>query len=467
MAQVGILGLGLMGRNLAIQLAARGFPLAAYSYLPAETASFRELPAAATVAIGRDLADFVRGLQRPRTLLLMITAGELVDAVIADLAPLLDPGDCIIDGGNTHFRDTVRRQADLAERAIALLGVGISGGAEGARTGASIMVGGDAAVFERHRQLFNAIAAEHQGRKCYGYFGQGGAGHFIKMVHNGIEYGLMQLIAECCRLMNDTLGWSRQQQRELIERMASGRLASYLLEITAEILTFPDAHDGTFLLDRIADAAGHKGTGTWTVDAAMALGVPTPTINAAVTERLLSTLVAQRRSAARPAPAQRPAQPPADEAWGEIIEQALYCALTATYAQGFALLQAAIRAHGWVARLADIAAVWQGGCIIRAALLAEIEQALRLDGAAANLLAVPSFRARLVAAEAGWRRFVIATVEGRVTAPAMTASLGYWDSYCSASLPTNLIQAQRDYFGAHGYRRTDQPGDFHTIWKPL
>ncbi len=463
MAQLGILGLGLMGRNLALQLAARGFPLAAYSYLPAEIESFRELPETATVTVGRDLATFVQGLQRPRTVLLMITAGDLVDAVIADLAPLLAPGDCIIDGGNTHFRDTVRRQADLAQRAIALLGVGISGGAAGARTGASIMVGGDAPVFERHRQLFDAIAAEHQGRKCYGYFGHGGAGHFIKMVHNGIEYGLMQLIAECCRLMNDTLGWSRQQQRELIERMAGGRLAGYLLEITAEILTFPDADDGKVLLDRIADAAGHKGTGKWTVDAAMALGVPIPTINAAVTERLLSTLVAERRTAARPAPA----QPPADEPWSEIIEQALFCGLTATYAQGFALLQAAIPTHGWPARLADIAAVWQGGCIIRAALLTEIEQAFRGDGAAANLLAVPSFRAGLVDAEAGWRRFMVATVDGRATAPAMAASLAYWDSYCSGSLPTNLIQAQRDYFGAHGYHRTDRPGDFHTNWQPL
>jgi len=452
MLSLGLIGLGAMGRNLAWNLHGQGIPLSVHSYDAAEAARF----CAETVAppfAAASLRELVSSLACPRTVFLMVTAGAPVDAVINDLVPLLDAGDIVIDGGNSHFEDTRRRVAALGAQGIDYLGVGISGGAAGARHGASVMVGGKLAAYEHTRSLFQALAAQCGATKCETWVGPDGAGHFVKMVHNGIEYALMQLIAEAWRFMDEGLGMPRDAQRKTFEAWSSGPLASYLIDITAEILGVEDT-PGVYLVDVVSDRAVQKGTGRWTVEAALALGVPVPTICAAVSERLVSALPARGGATVHAKSGK------AGDDWIAALEQALYASFLTTFDQGFRLLAAASEAYGWRVDLADVARVWQGGCIIRAALLADIEGAI---GSGA-LLAAPVFVARLVTAETDWRRVVNACVEAGMTAPALSSALAYYDSMRAARLPTSLIQAQRDRFGAHGFERVDRPGRFNGPW---
>jgi 6-phosphogluconate dehydrogenase len=379
--------------------------------------------------------------------------------VIDDLLPGLDAGDILIDGGNSHFQDTVRRGARLRGLGLGYVGAGISGGAEGARHGASLMVGADAADYAACRPIFEALAARVDGAPCAARVGPDGAGHFVKMVHNGIEYALMQLIAETWRTMTDVLGWSRARQREAFAVFERGPAASFLVGITTAILAVPDPERDGYLLDSIADRAAQKGTGRWTLEAALELGVPVPTIAAAVTERMIS---AGRRLGPGPQEG-RPAT-----AWSpgaETLEAALAAGFIASFAQGFDLLAAASKANDWRLDLAEVARIWQGGCIVRAELLRAAEAAFRADPGRGSLLEAVPLRAQLAEFEPRWREFVAGNAAAGTAAPCASAALAWYDSLRAAQLPTNLIQAQRDYFGAHGFERTDRPGRFHGTWR--
>ncbi|MEZ5559742.1 MAG: NADP-dependent phosphogluconate dehydrogenase [Pseudomonadales bacterium] len=464
---LGLVGLGAMGRNLGWRLAELGIPLAVHSYDHGETHRFLEA-LDAPVPAATDPVDLVQRLTPPRTILLMVTAGDAVDRVIEDLLPALRPGDLVIDGGNSHFRDTIRRGERLRELGIGYAGAGISGGETGARHGASIMVGADAGDYARARPVFDALAARVGSSVCAAHVGTDGAGHFVKMVHNGIEYALMQLIAEAWRAMQDVLGWDRQRQQDAFARLARGAAASYLMDITSEILCVPDPESGGYLLDRVSDRAAQKGTGRWTVEAALELGVAVPVIAAALSERMVSA--DPRRGTGAPAARAQPAGTTGgigDDATValQMLEDALHAGFLASFAQGFALLQAASTAYDWQLDLAEIARIWQGGCIIRAELLRDVEAAFRGDPALESLLQTGVFQSRLAAADPNWRAFVARNLSAGVTAPCASAALAWYDSLCAGRLPTNLIQAQRDYFGAHGFERTDRAGRFHDAWK--
>jgi len=456
-AQIGLVGLGAMGRNLGWRLAECGIPLAVYSYDAAEIERFAA-GSDRPVHTAADAADLVASVGRPRRLLLMVTAGTAVDRVIDDLLPLLDVGDVVIDGGNSHFSDTIRRADRLREHGIRHVGAGISGGEAGARHGASLMVGADSDAYDLCRPLFEVLAARVGDSVCAARVGPDGAGHFVKMVHNGIEYALMQLIAETWRAMAHLLGWGRARQREAFAEFQRGPAAGFLVGITAEILDVPDPEGDGFLLDRVSDRAAQKGTGRWTVEAALELGVPVPAISAAVTERMISS--AERR----PVLARTPLPGIGASLDQQALEDALYSGFVASFGQGFALLAAASAAHGWQLDLADIARIWQGGCIIRADLLRDVERAFRANAALPSLLEAPGLDERLAAAEPGWRAFVACNVAAGTTAPCSGAALAWYDSSSTARLPTSLIQAQRDYFGSHGFERTDRPGRFHAEW---
>ncbi|HEY5646186.1 MAG TPA: NADP-dependent phosphogluconate dehydrogenase [Pseudomonadales bacterium] len=457
-ANLGLIGLGAMGRNLGWRLAELHIPLAVYSYDAAEIERFNA-GLAVSVPAAADPADLVRRLASPRAVLLMVTAGAAVDRVIDDLLPGLEPGDLIIDAGNSHFRDTLQRAARLGADRIGYVGAGISGGAEGARRGASIMVGADERDWARSRPVLEALAARVDGSVCAARVGPQGAGHFVKMVHNGIEYALMQLIAESWQAMEHVLRWDRQRQREAFDRFNRGPVSSFLVGITTEILAYRDPEDDTFLLDRVSDRAAQKGTGRWTVEAALALGVPVPTIAAAVSERLISA--SRRPSAARSErlPVARVTLRP------EAIEGALFAGFVSSFGQGFALLAAASDAYGWQLDLAEVARIWQGGCIIRADLLRDVEAAYQANPAGTSLVDVDPLRSALLAVEPQWREFVACSVAAGITAPCSSAALAWHDSLRAARLPTSLIQAQRDRFGAHGFARTDREGEFHAPWK--
>jgi len=458
-ATVGLIGLGAMGRNLGWRLAELGIPLAIYSYDGSEIDRFAA-GAPSTVASAATTADLVGRIARPRTILLMVTSGAAVDRVIWDLLPALDAGDVIIDGGNSHFQDTIRRHAELGRRGIHHVGAGISGGEAGARHGASIMVGADTAAFSVVRPVIDALAARVGDSICAARVGPDGAGHFVKMVHNGIEYALMQLIAEMWRTMTDVLGWDLQQQIGAFEQINRGPAACYLTGITTEILAAQDPEGDAYLLDRIADRAAQKGTGRWTVEAALALGVPIPAITAAVTERMISA--GQRQIYERPAPEAKNPVPLDTDA----LEGALLAGFIASFCQGFALLSAASDAYGWQLDLAETARIWQGGCIIRAELLKDVEGVLRSTPGPKNLLDSEHFQQRLAAIEPRWRAFLAGNIAAGTTPPCSAAALAWHDSLSTARLPTRLIQAQRDFFGSHGFERTDRPGTFHGPWKP-
>jgi 6-phosphogluconate dehydrogenase len=463
---IGVIGLAVMGENLALNVERNGFPVAVYNRSYDKTAAFVEGRARGTNVVGAEtLSAFVAALERPRRILLMVKAGSPVDAVIEDLKPLLRPGDVVIDGGNSHFSDTDRRLAALEPGGITFVGMGVSGGEEGALWGPSLMPGGDQATYTRLEPILTRIAAQADSGPCVTWVGTGSAGHFVKMVHNGIEYGDMQLIAESYDLMRHGLGLSSVEIADTFAAWNEGELKSFLIEITAKIVAFPDdQRTRKVLIDQILDAAGQKGTGKWTTAAALDLGVPVPTITAAVDARILSSmkpLRVQGAKAYRLPP--RPVRTGKRALLGQ-IRAALYASKICSYAQGFHLLARASAEHRYGTRLPEIARIWKGGCIIRAVFLDKIRRAFERNLDLENLLLDRELAKEVRGRVDDWRRTVVLAFELGIAPPAMAASLAYFDSFRRERLPANLIQAQRDLFGAHTYERIDRPGVFHTNW---
>jgi len=456
-----------MGRNLVLNLSDHGFGVAVYNRTWDRTREFLGGEARGRSIQGCvSLADLVQALKPPRVVLLMVQAGPAADAVIDQLLPLLAAGDLIVDGGNSRYTDTERRWRRLAAAGLHFIGMGVSGGEEGARHGPSLMPGGTAAAWPRVREMFQAIAARAEGEPCCQWVGEGGAGHYVKMVHNGIEYGDMQLIAEAYDLLRHGLGLEVDQVAEVFARWNQGVLSSYLIEITAAILRQRDP-DGTPRVDRILDSAGQKGTGQWTAVDALELGVPLTLIGEAVNARFLSALKGERERAARVFPGLAAPHLEADrEQWLASVHDALYAAKLVSYAQGFMLLRAASTRFDWRLAYGDIALLWRGGCIIRSRFLGEIKQAFARAPDLENLLLDDFFAAAIRQAEPGWRRALALGIQLGLPLPGFAAALAFFDGYRRARLPANLLQAQRDYFGAHGYARDDAPPGrhFHTDW---
>nr|WP_317284306.1 NADP-dependent phosphogluconate dehydrogenase [uncultured Dysosmobacter sp.] len=465
--QIGVAGLAVMGRGLALNLAEHGFAVAGYNRSSEPTEIFVEAGKAAgyTVTGCATLEEFCSVLEKPRKILLMVKAGAAVDAVLEGLMPYLEPGDIVIDGGNSHYPDTVRRHDACAQKNINFMGLGVSGGEEGARHGPALMPGGDKDAYAQVEKFLTTIAAHVGEDPCCAYIGPGGAGHFVKMTHNGIEYGDMELICEAYYLMRKLLGMSAAEIAEQFKAWNEGELSSYLVDITAHILTVQDPETGNALVDMIAPIAGSKGTGMWTVQEALALGVPLPTIAQAVFARDLSAKSDERTAAKeRYGCEHAPFTGSNRAAFLEAIRQALYASKICSYAQGFALLKTASERYDWNLDLGGIALLFRGGCIIRAAFLERIAEAYRAPQPPANLLMDDYFAGKLAAYQPAWRQVVTTAAASGVAAPAFSASLAYFDGYRDAEGPMNLLQAQRDCFGAHTYRRTDKEGSFHFDW---
>ena len=466
--QIGVVGLAVMGENLVLNLSDHGVSVAVYNRTAERTQKFME-----GAAVGRSIhpayspAELVGRLERPRRVLLMVKAGPPVDAILDELVPHLEPGDIVIDGGNSHFPDTERRAERLTEKGLHFVGMGISGGEEGARRGPSLMPGGPRQAYDLLEPVLKKIAAQTDSGPCVTYVGSRGAGHFVKMVHNGIEYGVMQLIAEAYDLLRRGAGLTPDRLAEVFDAWNRSELRSYLIEITARVVAFPDDQGtGDVLIDRIDDRAGQKGTGKWTTQVALDLGVPVPTITAAVDARLISDMKDQRLKAAvvfHDGNGIDASPVTAEEIIDEVI-QGLYSATVCCYAQGFALLAAGSRAYGYSLDLGEIARIWTGGCIIRADLLNGIRKAFQIDPGLPSLLLEPGFAREIAARLVHWRHAVGFAQQRGIPVPALSASLAYFDGYRSPRLPANLLQAQRDYFGAHTYERNDRPGIFHTDW---
>ncbi|MDH3731383.1 MAG: decarboxylating NADP(+)-dependent phosphogluconate dehydrogenase [Acidimicrobiia bacterium] len=463
-ADIGLIGLAVMGQNLVLNMADHGYTVAVYNRTTERTDEFLAGPASGTSVIGTSsLEELVSNLTTPRRVMMLIRAGSGVDAVIDQLIPLLEPGDVIIDGGNSLYTDSIRRAARVEEAGMLFVGTGISGGEEGARYGPSLMPGGSAAAWPIIKEIFQGVAAKlSDGTPCCDWVGNDGAGHFTKMVHNGIEYGDMQLIAEAYHLMSTGLGMSPDALRQVFAGWNAEKLESYLVEITAEIMGHRDG--GELVLDTILDAAGQKGTGKWTVISSMELGSPTPLVAEAVYARILSSHKELRLEAAASLGA--PAVAPLASATVSDIRDALHASKIVSYAQGFMLLADAGVEHGWDLDFSSIATMWAGGTIIRSVFLSEIRQAFAADSDLENLLLNQYFAGEVGAAEEGWRRVVGAAVAASLPAPAFGSALAFYDGFRTERLPANLIQAQRDYFGAHTYERVDRPrGEyFHSDW---
>ena len=465
--QIGVAGLAVMGRGLALNLAEHGFAVAGYNRSSEPTEIFVEAGKAAgyTVTGCATLEEFCSVLEKPRKILLMVKAGAAVDAVLEGLMPYLEPGDIVIDGGNSHYPDTVRRHDACAQKNINFMGLGVSGGEEGARHGPALMPGGDKDAYAQVEKFLTTIAAHVGEDPCCAYIGPGGAGHFVKMTHNGIEYGDMELICEAYYLMRKLLGMSAAEIAEQFKAWNEGELSSYLVDITAHILTVQDPESGNALVDMIAPIAGSKGTGMWTVQEALALGVPLPTIAQAVFARDLSAKSDERTAAKERYGCEHAPFTGSDRAaFLEAIRRALYASKICSYAQGFALLKTASERYDWNLDLGGIALLFRGGCIIRAAFLERIAEAYRAPQPPANLLMDDYFAGKLAAYQPAWRQVVTTAAASGVAAPAFSASLAYFDGYRDAEGPMNLLQAQRDCFGAHTYRRTDKEGSFHFDW---
>jgi 6-phosphogluconate dehydrogenase len=463
--EIGMVGLGVMGRNLLLNMADHGFSVAGYDKDPSKVEALRNESAERGIQGAADIKEFIGLLRQPRAVMMLVPAGRPVDSVINDLLPHLQEGDLIIDAGNSYFKDTDLRARHLAEKRIQFLGVGVSGGEEGARHGPSIMPGGPQKAYERVRPVFEAAAAKVNGDPCVTYLGPGSAGHFVKMVHNGIEYAVMQLIAETYDLMKRGLGLNDDELLEVYTEWNTGELNGYLVEITAHIFSKTDEKTGKRLIDEILDVAKQKGTGMWTSQSAMELQVPIPTIDVAVALRNLSAFEEQRERAS--AVLQRPARHFGGErtAFLTRLRRALYAAMIITYAQGLAVLSTASDKYEYHLDLEAVARIWRGGCIIRAALLEDIRAAFRAKRDLSNLLLDPNLSRKVMEHQENLRQVVCQAGELGVPAPGLMVSLGYLDAYRSAWLPANLIQAQRDYFGAHTYERIDAKGTFHTEWE--
>ena len=466
-ADIGLIGLAVMGENLALNMESRGFTVAVFNRTAEKTDNFINGRAAGRNIIGcHTLEELVTRLEKPRRVFMMVKAGQAVDDMIEKLLPLLDDGDILIDGGNSHFPDTIRRTAYVEAQGKLYLGVGVSGGEEGALHGPSLMPGGSAAAWPQVRPILEAICARApDGSPCCGWVGANGAGHFVKMVHNGIEYGDMQLICEAYQLMRDLLRMPDGEIGEVFAAWNRTELNSYLIGITSEILAYPDA-DGTPLVEKILDTAGQKGTGKWAAAAALDEGVPLTLIGEAVFARCLSAQKDERTAAARQYVRTVPPFTGERAAMIESIRQALYAAKIISYAQGYALLRAAAGTYEWELDYGGIALLWRGGCIIRSAFLDKIKAAYDRDPGLESLLLDPYFRQTLQSHLLAWRTVAAAAIQYGVPAPAMTAALSYFDGCTTERLPANLLQAQRDYFGAHTYERLDCPRGqfFHTNW---
>ncbi|NJK35859.1 MAG: NADP-dependent phosphogluconate dehydrogenase [Oscillatoriales cyanobacterium SM2_2_1] len=465
-SSIGLIGLAVMGENLALNIDRNGFPISVYNRSREKTDAFM-----ATRAEGKNLRpcftipEFVQSLARPRKILIMVKAGAPVDAVIDELRPHLDEGDIIIDGGNSHFPDTERRTKILEAAHLKFIGMGVSGGEEGALNGPSLMPGGQESAYQEIAPITEKIAAQVDDGACVTYIGRGSAGHYVKMVHNGIEYGDMQLIAEAYDLLKTGLGMTAAELHDTFMAWNQTELSSFLIEITADIFTKMDDETGAALVDMIVDAAAQKGTGKWTVESAFDLGVPIPTMIAAVTARVISSYKEERIAAAKDLPSIATNTYSGDRAeFINAVRDALYCSKICSYAQGMALLSRASDTYEYGLNLAEIARIWKGGCIIRAGFLDGIKNAYRRNPALPNLLVDPAFKDTILTKEAPWRQVVQAAAGMGVAIPAFSASLDYFDSYRRDRLPQNLTQAQRDYFGAHTYQRLDRPGSFHTEW---
>ncbi|MDD3112860.1 MAG: decarboxylating NADP(+)-dependent phosphogluconate dehydrogenase [Candidatus Izemoplasmatales bacterium] len=466
-ADIGVVGLAVMGANLVLNMESKGFCVAVYNRDPRRVEHFRDNQAKGkNILFAFSLNELIDQLKKPRKVMLMIKAGDPVDQVIEQLLPIMEKGDVIIDGGNSHFPDTIRRTDYVESKGLLYVGSGVSGGEEGALLGPSLMPGGSKAAWKLIQPIFQAIAAKvEDGSACCDWVGEGGAGHFVKMVHNGIEYGDIQLICEAYHIMRELLGMSADEMHEVFKAWNKTELDSYLIEITAEILAFKDS-DGLPLVDKIKDTAGQKGTGKWTGIASMEEGVPLTLIGEAVYARCLSAMKAERVVASQTYKMNKPVFDQNKKTFIEAIRKALYASKIISYAQGYTLMKAAASTYGWNLNYGGIALMWRGGCIIRSVFLGKIKEAFDNKPTLANLLLDPYFKKTIESLQESWREVVSTAIRQAIPVPAMAAALTYFDGYKTANLPANLLQAQRDYFGAHTYERLDHPqGEFfHTNW---
>lgn len=462
---IGMIGLGVMGRNLLLNMADHNFSVAGYDIDASKVASLSQEAQQRNIYAAGNIQDFIHSLRQPRAIILLVPAGAPVDAAIQNLLPYLSPGDLIIDAGNSYFKDTDLRARDLALQNIEFLGVGISGGEEGARHGPSIMPGGSKEAYERVRSIFEAVAAKVHNEPCVTYIGPGSAGHFVKMVHNGIEYGVMQLISETYALLKQGDGLNNQQLQHIYNEWNKSELSSYLLEITSHIFSKRDEETQHLLIDEIVAVAAQKGTGLWTSQSAMELQVPIPTIDMAVAMRDLSGFVNEREQASLTYLFSLPKIPTDITIFTNTLQQAFFAGMIIVYAQGMALLTVASSKYNYQLNLESIARIWRGGCIIRAALLEDICAAFQANPELPNLLLDPNLSQKLSDHQQALRQIVAQAAQSGIATPGLMTALSYFDAYRSAWLPANLIQAQRDYFGSHTYERIDKKGMFHTDWE--
>lgn len=462
--QIGLIGLGTMGRNFLLNVADHGYSVAGYNRTENKVNQLLAEAGERKIEGAKTIEDFVKLLELPRKIILLVPAGNPVDSVIKQLLPLLDEGDIIVDGGNSHFIDTERREKKLTKAGFHFIGMGVSGGAEGARFGPSMMPGGDERAYDQLKDVFEAAAAKVNGEPCIAYLGRGSAGHYVKMVHNGIEYGIMQLLAECYDLMKQGLGMTNPEMQVVFQEWNESELNAFLVEITAEIFKQKDDKGDGWLIDSILDKAKQKGTGKWTSQDALDLGIPTPTIDVAVTGRYLSALKEERVAASQQFP--RPTgqfEGNREDALSQ-LKNAFYVAMIVSYAQGMTLLQAASAENNYNLDLERVARIWRGGCIIRSSMLEDLRQAYRAQPDLPNLLIDPNIASALKEREGDLRLTVQRAAGLAIPAPGFMVSLAYLDGYRSQRLPANLIQAQRDNFGSHTYQRVDAEGTFHTEW---
>lgn len=466
LSDIGLVGLAVMGENLILNMESKGYTVTAYNRSTEKVDAFLNSRAKdKNIRGAHTIEELVQSLEKPRKIMLMVKAGKAVDSVIEQLIPLLDKGDIIIDGGNTHFPDTNRRTEFLAEKGILFIGTGVSGGEEGALTGPSIMPGGSKDAWPHVKPILQSISAKvDDGTPCCDWVGENGAGHFVKMVHNGIEYGDMQLICEAYFLMKNLLGMSAKEMHEVFAEWNTSELDSYLIEITRDILAYEE--NGEPLVEKILDTAGQKGTGKWTGVSALDLGVPLTLIGEAVFARCLSAQKEERVKASKILKGPQPEFTGDKKAFINDLKQALFASKIVSYAQGYVLMREAAKENNWELNYGGIALMWRGGCIIRSAFLGQIKEAFDQDSQLSNLLLNPYFSEKVQSAQQGWRRVVAAAITNGIPAPTLTSALAYFDGYRTERLPANLLQAQRDFFGAHTYERIDKArGEFfHTNW---
>lgn len=464
--KMGLIGLAVMGQNLSLNIESKGFPIAVFNRTSSKTEDFAKGKARGKKILPiYSIEELVNSLEKPRRIMLMVKAGEAVDNFVDKLVPNLEKGDLIIDGGNSFFGDTVRRNKNLAERGILYIGTGVSGGEEGALHGPSLMPGGQKEAYDLMAPIFTRIAAQVNGEPCCAYIGPDGAGHYVKMVHNGIEYGDMQLITEAYMIMKNVLAMSAEELHEVFSEWNQGELNSYLIQITADIFSKIDEQTKKPLVEMILDKAGQKGTGKWASQSALDLGIPAPTVAEAVFARCISALKEERVHASKILPSPQAKFQGKREEFVESIRKALYASKICSYAQGYALMQAASEEYEWNLGLGEISMIWRGGCIIRAQFLHRIKEAFDRNPDLSSLLLDPYFKEAIEKSQKAWREVVSTCANLGIPIPAFSSALCYYDSYRQERSGANLIQAQRDYFGAHTYQRLDKEGTFHTEWQ--